>query len=138
MRSFSTLGGAKIILLYFVLLSCFVMAILSGGSFGYVASRLSFDPWFDPFGRGFVPEIGYLASMIVGVFTTRIYIQSLAAAKDAGTARKGAFASAILMPPMGLLGAWVGLTVRAKGIEMRPDEVLSWFIMDSFPLSLEE
>ena len=133
LRSFSTLGGAKIILLYFVLLSCFVMAILSGGSFGYVASRLSFDPWFDPFGRGFIPEIGYLASMIVGVFTTQIYIQSLAAAKDAGTARKGAFASAILMPPMGLLGAWVGLTVRAKGIEMRPDEVLSWFIMDSFP-----
>ena len=45
--------------------------------------------------------------MIVGVFTTQIYIQSLAAAKDAGTARR-AFASAILMPPMGLLGAWGG------------------------------
>lgn len=133
LRSFSTLGGAKIVLLYFVLFSCFVMAILSGGTFGYVASSLSFDPWFNPFGRGFVPEIGYLASMIVGVFTTQIYIQSLAAAKDADTARKGAFASAILMPPMGLLGAWVGLAVRARGIEMRPDEVLSWFIMDSFP-----
>lgn len=133
LKSFSTLGGAKIILLYFVLLACFVMAIMTGGTFGYVASRLSFDPWFDPFGRGFVPEIGYLASMIVGVFTTQIYIQSLAAAKDAETAKKGAFASAMLMPPMGLLGVWVGLTVRAKGIEMRPDEVLSRFIMDSFP-----
>ena len=133
LKSFSTLGGAKIILLYFVLLACFVMAIMTGGTFGYVASRLSFDPWFDPFGRGFVPEIGYLASMIVGVFTTQIYIQSLAAAKDAETAKRGAFASAVLMPPMGLLGAWVGLTVRAKGIEMRPDEVLSRFIMDSFP-----
>lgn len=133
LKSFSTLGGAKIVLLYFVLLACFVMSIMTGGTFGYVASRLSFHPWFDPFGRGFVPEMGYLASMIVGVFTTQIYIQSLAAAKDAETAKRGAFASAVLMPPMGLLGAWVGLTVRAKGIEMRPDEVLSRFIMDSFP-----
>ncbi len=133
LKSFSTLGGAKIILLYFVLISCFVMAIISGGSFRFVTSTLSSDPWLNPFGRGFIPEIGYLFSMIVGVFTTQIYIQALAAAKDAETAKKGAFASALLMPPMGMLGTWVGLTVRAKGIEMRPDEVLSWFITDTFP-----
>jgi SSS family solute:Na+ symporter len=98
-----------------------------------VASQLDFHPWFNPFGRGFVPEMGYLASMVVGVFTTQIYIQSLAAAKDARTAKRGAFASAVLMPPMGFLGAWIGLSVKARGIEMRPDEVLSWFITDSFP-----
>jgi SSS family solute:Na+ symporter len=133
LKSFSTLGGAKIILLYFVLISCFVMAIIKGGTFSFVASQLDFHPWFNPFGRGFVPEMGYLASMVVGVFTTQIYIQSLAAAKDARTAKRGAFASAVLMPPMGFLGAWIGLSVKARGIEMRPDEVLSWFITDSFP-----
>ena len=133
LKSFSTLGGAKIVLLYFVLIACLVMAVLNGGTVSFVASRLDLNPWFNLFGRGFVPEIGYLTSMIVGVFTTQIYIQALAAAKDSQTARKGAFASALLMPPMGLLGTWIGLTVRARGIEMRPDEVLSWFIMDSFP-----
>lgn len=71
--------------------------------------------------------------MIVGVFTTQIYIQSFAAAKDAAAARTGAFASAVLMPPMGLLGAWIGLSVRASGVEIAPDRVLSWFIMESFP-----
>ena len=133
LKSFSTLGGAKIVLLYFVLIACFVMAVLNGGTLSLVASRLDPSPWLNPFGRGFVPEIGYLASMIVGIFTTQIYIQALAAAKDSETAKKGAFASAILMPPMGLLGTWIGLTVRARGIEIRPDAVLSWFIMDSFP-----
>ena len=133
LKSFSTLGGAKIILLYFVLISCFVMAIIKGGTFSFVASQLDLHPWFNPFGRGFVPEMGYLASMVVGVFTTQIYIQSLAAAKDARTAKRGAFASAVLMPPMGFLGAWIGLSAKARGIEMRPDEVLSWFITDSFP-----
>ncbi len=71
--------------------------------------------------------------MIVGVFTTQIYIQSFAAAKDLHAARRGAFASALLMPPMGLLGTAVGLSVRARGIELQPDQVLSRFIMDSFP-----
>lgn len=132
LKSFSTLGGAKIILLYFVLLSCFAMAIVKGGTFSFVTSQLAPIPWFNPFGRGFLPEIGYLASMIVGVFTTQIYIQALAAAKDAQTARKSAFASALLMPPMGFLGTWIGLSVRARGIEIKADEVLSWFIMDSF------
>ena len=37
------------------------------------------------------------------------------------------------MPPMGLLGAWIGLSVRASGVEIAPDRVLSWFIMESFP-----
>lgn len=133
MKSFSRLGEAKIMLLYFVLISCFAAAIKGGGTFGFVASKLPLHPWFNPFGRGFIPEIGYLASMIVGVFTTQIYIQSLAAAADAKTARRGAFASAVLMPPMGLLGAWIGLSLRARGIDVAPDKALSWFIMDSFP-----
>lgn len=133
LKSFSTLGGAKIILLYFVLTSCFIAAVLNGGTFRLVTSELSFHPWFNPFGRGFIPELGYLLSMIVGVFTTQIYIQSLAAAKDTSTARAGAFTSAILMPPLGLLGVWIGLTVRARGITLPPEKVLSWFIMESFP-----
>ncbi|MEG2185013.1 MAG: sodium:solute symporter family protein [Cloacibacillus sp.] len=133
MKSFSTLGTAKIFILYIVLALCAGAAWHHSGGVCAVYSKLGFAPWFNPFGRGFVPEMGYLASMIVGVFTTQIYIQSFAAAKDAQAARAGAFASALLMPPMGLLGAWVGLSVRAAGVRIAPDKVLSWFIMDSFP-----
>lgn len=132
MKSFSTLGTAKIFLLYIVLVLCAGAACWHGG-FVPTAKALGFHPWFNLFGRGILPELGYLASMIVGVFTTQIYIQALAAAKDAAAARAGAFASAVLMPPMGLLGTWVGLSVRASGVEIAPDKVLSWFIMDSFP-----
>ena len=133
LKSFSKLGEAKILLLYGALLACAGAAAARGGTPAALASSLSFQPWFNLFGRGGWPELGYLASMVVGVFTTQIYIQSLAAAKDAAAARAGAFASALLMPPMGLLGAWIGLSVRARGVVMAPDKVLSWFIMDSFP-----
>lgn len=133
LKSYSSLGQGKIILLYIVLIACFAAALRGGGSISNVTSALPLHPWFNLFGRGFFPELGYFASMVVGVFTTQIYIQSLAAAKDAETARIGALASAFLMPPMGILGTWIGLTVRARGIEIAPEKVLSWFIMDSFP-----
>ena len=133
LKSFSKLGEAKIILLYAALLLCAGAAFINGGGPASAALKLPFQPWYNLFGRGGVLELGYLASMIVGVFTTQIYIQSLASAQDAGTARLGAFSSALLMPPMGLLGTWIGLSVRARGVVLQPDKVLSWFIMDSFP-----
>ncbi len=131
MKSFSKLGEAKIAVLYAALILCAAAAV-GGDGLTLMARKLSFQPWFNPFGRGVTPEAGYLSSMIVGVFTTQIYIQSFAAAKNLHAAKRGAFASALLMPPMGLLGAAVGLSVRARGIDIRPDQVLSWFIMDSF------
>ncbi len=132
MKSFAKLGAAKIAVLYVTLIIC-TFAALGGGGMSAIGRCLSFQPWFNPFGRGFVPEAGYLASMIVGVFTTQIYIQSFAAAKNLHAARRGAFVSALLMPPMGLLGVAIGLSVRARGVALQPDQVLSWFIMDSFP-----
>ncbi|MDO5563193.1 MAG: sodium:solute symporter family protein, partial [Synergistaceae bacterium] len=132
LKSYSKLGQAKIVLLFFILISCCAAAFNGGGSIGAVTSELPFHSWFNIFGRGFVPEMGHFASMVVGVFTTQIYIQSLAAAKDAETARKGALVSAFLMPLMGLLGTWIGLTVRARGVDIAPEKALSWFIMDSF------
>ena len=132
MKSFAKLGEAKIALLFVTLTAC-AAAALGWGGFAAMRQNLTFQPWLNPFGRGFVPELGYLASMIVGVFTTQIYIQSFAAAKNLHAARRGAFASALIMPPMGLLGTAVGLSVRASGADVQPDQVLSWFIMNSFP-----
>lgn len=128
LKGFSRLGQAKLILLYAVLLCCGAAAFKNSGS---AVWRMS-SPWFSLFGRGFFPEMGSLASMIVGVFTTQIYIQSLESARDEAAARKGALMSALLMPPMGLFGIWVGLSVRARGIELPPAQVLPWFIRDAF------
>jgi SSS family solute:Na+ symporter len=133
LKSFSKLGKAKIVLLYAALMLCAGVAVKNGGTFSRVAAALPDGPWFNPFGRGLVKDLGAIGAMIVGVFSTQIYIQSLVAAKDTVTARNGAFISALLMPPMGLLGTWVGLSVRAQGIEISAEQVLPWFIRHSFP-----
>lgn len=133
LKSFSKLGAAKIVLLYAALLACTVAAVKSGGTWTAIIVTLPAQPWFNPFGRGLAIDTGALISMVTGIFTTQIYIQALAAARDTKTAKQGAYASAILMPPMGFLGVWIGLSVHARGVVMPPNNVLSWFIMDTFP-----
>ena len=133
LKSFSKLGAAKIVLLYLVLGVCVISAVRNGGTFTAVTSKLPFSPWFNPFGRGIATDLSAIASMIVGIFTTQIYIQAIAAAKDVSAARTGAFISALLMPAMGFLGVWVGLSVRAGGGVMQPNQVLPAFIMGNFP-----
>lgn len=132
LKGFSRLGGAKIILLYAVLIACVLAAIKNGGTFSAVTSALPTSPWFNPFGRGLALDLGAIASMVVGIITTQIYVQSLVAAKDARTARTGALLSALLMPTMGLLSVWVGLSVRASGAVVPANLVLPIFIMESF------
>ncbi|MBR4400525.1 MAG: sodium:solute symporter family protein [Synergistes sp.] len=130
-KGFAALGKAKIAILFVVLIICAAAATLQHGAEPFV--KLPFHPCFNIFGRGFFPEAGYLLSMIAGIFTTQIYLQSIAAARDVESARAGALASAFIMPVMGLLGCWVGLTMRASGADVPPDMALSWFIANSFP-----
>lgn len=132
LKSFSKLGTAKIVLLYAALLFCAASAAADGWTPAAILSVLPARQWLNAFGRGFAIDAGALISMVVGIFTTQIYIQSLAAAKDAKAARTGALASGLLMPPMGFLGVWIGLSVRARGIEIPANQTLTWFIMNTF------
>lgn len=130
-KSFAALGKAKIAILFAVLVICAAAAALKNGALPF--RTLPFHPCFNLFGRGFFPEAGYLLSMIAGVFTTQIYLQSIAAARDIKSARAGALASALIMPLMGIMGCWVGLSMRAAGVDVSPDMALSWFIANNFP-----
>lgn len=133
LKSFSKLGEAKIILLYGVLIICVITAVKNGGGFSSVGSYLAKAHGAAFFGRPLEKDLGAICAMVVGVFSTQIYVQSLVAARDTKTARTGAFISAALVPPMGLMGTWIGLSVRAKGVVIPAGQVLPWFIKESFP-----
>lgn len=132
LQSFSRLGAAKIILLYAALLLCAASAAAGGWTPTAILAVLPARQWLNVFARGFAVDAGALISMVVGVFTTQIYVQSLAASKDVKAARAGALASGLLMPPMGFLGVWIGLSVRASGVEIPANQALTWFIMNTF------
>ncbi len=132
LRSYGTLGQAKILLLYGVLAFCALAAHSQGATPTFLWKSLPLFPWFHPLGRGLGVDLGACVSLVVGVFCTQIYLQSLFAARDEATARRGALWSALLMPPLGLLGVWVGLSVRAWGVDIDPALALPWFLLHSF------
>ena len=134
LKSFGALGKAKIALLYVVMASCALVAATGGGFQSLRA--LPLDPYLNPFGRGLAKDLGALTSLIVGVFTTQIYLQAIFAAADERAARRGALLSALLMPPLGLMGVYVGLSLRATGLVADPGQALPRFILERFPAPL--
>ena len=132
LRSFGAVGKLKIVLLYLSMIACAVAAWWNGPSFGEIVRTLPAQPYFNPFGIGLGKGLGALTSLVVGIFCTQIYIQALFAASDAATARRGALLSALLMPPVGFLGIFVGLSMKASGLEIDAAQALPIFIRMNF------
>lgn len=133
LKSFGAVGKLKLTLLYMTMIACALVAWQKGPSFSEIIASLPADPFFNPFGRGLGKDLGALTSLVVGIFCTQIYIQALFAASDAATARRGALLSALLMPPVGFLGVFVGLSMRASGLDIDPAQALPLFIRMHFP-----
>lgn len=132
LKSYGLLGRAKLLMLYVLMGLCGIKALELGETPIKIAATLPFHPYLNPFGRGVMKDIGACVALIVGVFSTQIYLQSIFAARDEATARKGAFLSALLMPPLGLMGIWVGLSLRSAGIQVEPSQALPWFVVHNF------
>lgn len=135
-KSYSLLGKAKLLLLYLVLAVCALVAFQKGGSPLFLVRKLSGSSFLSLFGRGVTQDLSAGLSLIVGVFCTQIYIQAIFAASDTQTARKGALLSAALMPPLGLLGIWIGLFLKTSGVQIEPSRALAYFIFHFFPKTI--
>ena len=129
-------GKFKFFLLYAMLIASAGMALKLGGGISGILDGLPGDQnMLDLFsygqGRGMID----LASMVVGVISTQVYLQAIFSARDVRTARKGAFLSAAVIPPVGLLGIVVGLYLRSTHPELAGDsaQALPFFLTMAFP-----
>jgi SSS family solute:Na+ symporter len=71
--------------------------------------------------------------MLAGVISTQTYLQALFTARDGRTARRGALVSALIIPPLGLLGVAVGLAMRGAHPGIDSAQALPLFIIEHFP-----
>lgn len=126
--SFGAVGAAKAAALYLLLVVCCVKAAAMGQTPGVLFAELPRYPWFDVFARGPDRECGAFLSVLAGILCTQIYIQAMLAASDERTARRGALLAAVLTPPLGLMGIWVGLALRNAGVEIEPAQALPYFL----------
>ncbi len=76
-----------------------------------------------------------MLSMLVGVLSTQIYLQAIFSAKNVKEASNGAFLSAAVIPPIGVLGLIVGLYLGGNFPELgeHAAQALPFFIYHSFP-----
>ncbi len=130
------LGGIKFVMLYVIMIICAVVALLEGGGLGAILAGLPRE--IDMLGLADYGVKGAavdLLSVIVGVLSTQIYLQAIFAARSVREARNGAFLSAALIPPIGVLGIVIGLYLRANHPELvtSPAQALPYFLQISFP-----
>lgn len=132
-KSYSAIGQVKLILLYLTLIVCGVVAYRLGSTPLALVRELPRFPYFSLFARGISKELNSCLSLIVGTLGTQIYAQAVLSASSERTAKRGALLSAILMPPIGLLGIWVGLTLRKEGVVIEPAQALPYFLCTYLP-----
>lgn len=130
------IGKIKFFLLYLIMVVSAAVAMIKGGGPGQIVAAL-------PKGEGLLGFAVYglktatidVLAMIVGVLSTQIYLQAIFAAKDVREARNGAFISAAVIPPVGVLGIIIGLYLRANHPEVAasPAQALPYFLHISFP-----
>lgn len=131
-KTLSTVGNAKVAVLYLTLVACCIKAVLMGQTPGVLVRTLPFSPWFDFFARGVGKEVGALLSVLAGILCTQIYMQAVFSASDEATACRGCLVAGVLMPPLGFMAIWVGLALRSTGVDIDPAQALPYFLKTYF------
>lgn len=132
LKSFGSVGNAKTVMLYLLLAVCCVRAATLGETPAKLWRDMPFDPWFNLFDNGAITGLGSGASLVAGILCTQIYMQAVFSATDERAARRGCALSAVLIPPLGLMGVWVGLALRNAGVQVEPAQALPYFLNTYF------
>lgn len=133
MKSAGPIGLLKMALIYLSMVASGIMAYRWAG--GWTSLRETFPPfpWFSLFGYGIQEGLSDLLSMLVGVVSTQTYLQAIFSADSGRSARRGALLSALIIPPLGLMGVAVGLYMRQEYPDLQSALALPAFIMQGFP-----
>lgn len=129
-------GEIKFFLLYAIMIVCAVIALIKGGGFtGIIAQLPKGTNFLDFFSNGIETTTIDIVSMITGVLSTQIYLQAIFSAKTIREARNGAFLTAIVIPPIGILGIIIGLFLRANCPELEGNsaQALPFFFQYTLP-----
>ena len=132
MKAAGKTGLIKMFLIYLTMAACGWLAWLNSGGWHGLADGFPDFPWFSLFGYGVNAGVSDLLSMLVGVISTQTYLQAIFSAADSRCARGGALLSAVIIPPLGLLGILVGLFMRKTLPELESALALPTFISQNF------
>ena len=124
-------GAIKSVLLYAAAALGGVLAIRQVG--GLSAMSAALPGAFSLFGRGIGIDGGAGLSLVLGVLSTQTYAQSVLAGRSDRTALSGALWSALLIPPIGVGAALVGMAMRIRRPEIASAQAFPRFVLEFMP-----
>ena len=127
------LGIVKLVLIYLGVVICGVTALVKAGGIGFIYATLPHSKYFNFFARGAGIDLGACLSVALGVVSTQTYIQAIISAKSHKAAKKGALISFCLIPPIGLLGIFVGYFMRIHYPAVDAGQAFPQFIIQYMP-----
>lgn len=125
----SIVGILKTLLLYITLIISGALVLDKLNGIKGFTSSLPTEPWFNLFSGGVLEGLAQGFSLVVGICATQTYLQAMFAGKDEKTSRRGAFLSALLIPPIGLICALIGMFMRVNYPTLISSQALPAFII---------
>ena len=133
MRGAGTIGLIKTVLLYACAILCVAIVFRKTSGFNDLYESLPGARYFSLFARGIGVDGGAALSLVIGVLSTQTYAQSILSAKSSRAAVEGALASALLIPPIGLGGVYIGIYMKMLFPAMDAARTFPLFIMLYMP-----
>lgn len=112
MRGAEAIGLIKTVMLYACAILCVLLVLQNSGGISSLYHALPAAQYFNLFARGLGVDGAAALSLILGVLSTQTYAQSVLSAKSDRAAVQGALASAVLIPPIGLGGVFIGIYMK--------------------------
>ena len=125
-------GIIKLFLIYIFLISASLISYNMVGGITGLKSLFPPYPWFSFFGRGFIIDFSAFFATLLGVICTQSCIQAIISGKSDSTSYKGLLMSALLVPPTGIAGILIGLTMRANFPNIHSAQALPLFFIKYF------
>jgi solute:Na+ symporter, SSS family len=99
-----------------------------------LAATLAAFPWYSLFGQGVGTSLANLLALIVGILCTQTYIQAIFSASNPRTAAVGAFTAALIVIPVGLPCAAIGMFMHTVQPDILPILVLPTYLLQYQPV----
>jgi len=125
----SIVGILKTLLLYITLIFSGVMVLSKSNGVNGFISALPMEPWFNLFSGGLWEGLAQGFSLVIGISATQTYLQAMFAGKDEKASRSGAFISAFLIPPIGLICSLIGMFMKINYPTLLSKQALPTFIL---------
>ena len=129
-------GMAGLVKVGLIFGTIFIAGIWAYNDLGDISGiRMTFPatPWLSMFAGGSEKVVYNLLSLIIGVISTQSYIQALFSASDSKTASIGCIIAAIIVIPIGLPSAIIGMSVQASNPEINSIDALPVYLLHYMP-----